>query len=183
MTYVWEHSTAAGGDLLVLLAIADHASDDGTNAWPSLARLARKCRMSERNVRRCIRNLEESGDLITHQNAGGGWSSRGDRRPNNYTVVMRLDGGTDCPADAPTGGQIVPNGGTSATERGDVGVRLTIKEPLENHPGVGDSLGSEGHAFGGPRCLICNDTGWSGEDSQGRVIRCKCKPRLKAVGE
>jgi len=41
---VWDHSAASGSFLLMLLAIADFADDDG-NAYPSVPTLARKCRM------------------------------------------------------------------------------------------------------------------------------------------
>jgi len=46
---VWDHSAASGSFLLMLLAIADFADDDG-NAYPSVPTLARKCRMKPRNA-------------------------------------------------------------------------------------------------------------------------------------
>lgn len=36
MTWVWDQSTTAGNERLVLLAIADTADDHGGNAWPSI---------------------------------------------------------------------------------------------------------------------------------------------------
>lgn len=69
-SYVWENSKADGSALLLLLAIADHAHDDGTGAWPSVAALARKCRQGERNTRYLLRKLEEMGELRT--DIGGG---------------------------------------------------------------------------------------------------------------
>lgn len=44
MAKVWELSANRGNDLLMLLAIADFADDDG-NAYPSVQTLAHKCRM------------------------------------------------------------------------------------------------------------------------------------------
>jgi hypothetical protein len=34
MSWVWDHSRAEGTDRLVLLAIADSAEHDGSDAWP-----------------------------------------------------------------------------------------------------------------------------------------------------
>jgi hypothetical protein len=64
MTAVWEHSSQKEGALLVLLALADCAHDDGTMAFPSVKTLAEKARMSERNARYCLRNLEQSGEIV-----------------------------------------------------------------------------------------------------------------------
>lgn len=88
MSWVWDHSGAAGGELLLLLAIADHASDDGTNAYPSVGTLARKCRVHTRTVQRQLRNLQELG-AITITEHGGKIEGRTKReQPNAYTVVM-----------------------------------------------------------------------------------------------
>lgn len=67
---VWRYSKHKGSDLLVLLAIADHAKDDGTGAWPSVASIAQKTRLSERNVRYSLKKLEASGELVVERNAG-----------------------------------------------------------------------------------------------------------------
>src|SRR5262245_44180846 len=71
MSYVWEHSTHKGSDLLLLLAIADHADDHGV-AYPSIARLMQKIRMSERNVQYGLRHLQKSGELAVVTGAGPG---------------------------------------------------------------------------------------------------------------
>ncbi|MGH3433096.1 MAG: helix-turn-helix domain-containing protein [Thermocrispum sp.] len=80
MNWVWEHSQAAGTELLMLLAIADHADDDGRNAWPSRARLAAKTRLDERTVRRVIKRLEKAGLLRIVR-------GHGRTNSNRYTVV------------------------------------------------------------------------------------------------
>jgi hypothetical protein len=46
---------------LVLLAMADHARDDGTGCYPSLSRLARKTSLTKRGVRKTLRQLESDG--------------------------------------------------------------------------------------------------------------------------
>ena len=42
---------------MVLLVIADHASDDGTEAWPSQATIAKKASISIRTVQRAVNSL------------------------------------------------------------------------------------------------------------------------------
>lgn len=130
MTWVWAHSPAQGTDRLILLAIADSADDDGGNAWPSEATLADKAKVSERTVRRSIRSLEEMGVLTVEPHAGGLPETRPDRRPNRYKVHMttgQIDRADTERED--TGGQ---NGRTSATERADTRVRLTVLDPSKD---------------------------------------------------
>ena len=81
MTWVWEESPTKGTDLLTLLAIADNAADDGSNAWPSIARLARKTRLDERTVRRVLRRLADGGHLRIEVAAGP-------HGTNRYAVLM-----------------------------------------------------------------------------------------------
>jgi len=69
MTWVWEHSTHKEGSLLVLLAIADIADDEG-KAWPSIARIAAKARLSERQTQYILRRLETSGELSVDRGGG-----------------------------------------------------------------------------------------------------------------
>lgn len=64
MSRVWDNSAAKGSALLVLLAIADFASDDGGNAYPSIPTLAKKVRMSERQVQRIVNTLADVGELV-----------------------------------------------------------------------------------------------------------------------
>ena len=56
MNACWQSSRARGTDLLVLLALADIANDDG-ECWPSIAHLARKCRIDERTTQRRAEGL------------------------------------------------------------------------------------------------------------------------------
>ena len=70
MNRVWESGRHKGSTLLLLLALADHAADDGY-CWPNVTTLADKIRMNERTVRRMIDELEQASDLYvirTHRN-------------------------------------------------------------------------------------------------------------------
>jgi DNA-binding MarR family transcriptional regulator len=81
MSKVWEMSSRRDGELLVLLAIADHANDDGA-AYPSIPKLAQKARLTERQARKVIRKLEEAGELRVERSNGGR------NRCNRYFIVL-----------------------------------------------------------------------------------------------
>ena len=70
MSYIWEYSRQKGTPLLTLLALADWAHDDGTQAYPSIATLAKKTRMTTRNVQLVLRTLKEAGELQIEEGAG-----------------------------------------------------------------------------------------------------------------
>lgn len=70
MTLVWEKSRNKRTAMLLLLAIADHAHDDGKGAYPGIDSLARKTRQTRRNVQLLLKTLEDSKELIIHEGAG-----------------------------------------------------------------------------------------------------------------
>jgi hypothetical protein len=59
---VWENSPHESGTLLVQLAMADYANHNG-ECWPAVATLARKARLSDRQVQRCIAELLETKQI------------------------------------------------------------------------------------------------------------------------
>ena len=85
MTQVWELDLPLA-DKMVLLVIADHASDDGTNSYPSVGTIARKSSMSSRNVQRCLSRLEGQGLVSINRQQGGPSYYDPSRRPNAYTI-------------------------------------------------------------------------------------------------
>jgi hypothetical protein len=90
--WVWDQAGVKSGDLVVLLALADNAHDDGTGAYPSQAHLAKKARMTERQVRNCLKSLEEKGLIRRQGSTAGGVVV--------WAVVMdgsRVPGGKDFP--------------------------------------------------------------------------------------
>lgn len=80
MARVWAESSHAGTELLMLLAIADFADDDG-RAYPAVATLAAKCRMTPRNANYILAVLQESGELEVRAN-------QGPRGTNRYRIVF-----------------------------------------------------------------------------------------------
>lgn len=67
---VWEHSKQKGTDLLVLLALADYENESDGFSYPSIAALAKKLRMSQRNLRYVLQRLEDSGELRIERGGG-----------------------------------------------------------------------------------------------------------------
>ncbi|TDQ00633.1 helix-turn-helix protein [Labedaea rhizosphaerae] len=88
MSWVWDNSPVKGGELLLLLAIADHADDLGGNAWPSIDRLTTRTRVDRRTVQRILRSLERKGLIVIERGRGPGGTNR-------YTVTF-----TSVPTDA-----------------------------------------------------------------------------------
>lgn len=75
ITRVFEASQHAGSELLMLVVLADYSDDQG-NSYPSVASLARKCRMTTRNANYVLGALQASGELRVLMNQGPGGVNR-----------------------------------------------------------------------------------------------------------
>jgi len=62
--WAWDQEGLSSGALLVLLALADHANDEGENAYPSSKSLARKCHLTPSTVWRHLQEIENRGLMI-----------------------------------------------------------------------------------------------------------------------
>lgn len=82
-TKVWEHVPYREGTLLVLLALADWASDDGSRIFPTIERLAEKARLSERATQGILRRLEKDKVIECVKRAGGRPG-----RASEYRIVL-----------------------------------------------------------------------------------------------
>ena len=80
MSRVWEESSHSGAHLLMLLAVADFADDQG-RAYPSVATLAQKCRVKARAANYTIRDLKNNGELDIKLGAGP-------RGTNMYRILL-----------------------------------------------------------------------------------------------
>lgn len=83
---VAEHLNLNANELIVLLAIVEHAREKDF-CWPSLSRLSRRSRLGERTVQRTLQRLEEVGLILVEP--GGGRSS------NKYKLVFNIPGHGD----------------------------------------------------------------------------------------
>jgi hypothetical protein len=84
MARVWEGSKHAGSELLMLLAIADFADDNG-RAYPSISSLALKCRTKPRYAMVLLEALSAGGELEIRRQQGA--IGRGGRT-NLYRIVF-----------------------------------------------------------------------------------------------
>lgn len=119
MVYVWKKSPNKQGTLLLELALADHADAHG-ECYPSIAKLAEKCRMDERHVRRTLRQLEKQGILVVLKNAGP-------NGVNKYRLSYKnVKGGQNVTPDKMSGGgQNVR--GTNRAEGEDKSDKIPVK--------------------------------------------------------
>lgn len=69
ITQVLDRSQHTGTDLLMLVVLADYSDDEG-DSFPSVASLARKCRMTLRNAQYILAALQASGELQVMKNEG-----------------------------------------------------------------------------------------------------------------
>lgn len=72
MTKIWDSGAYSDGTLLVLLALADFAGDDGKRIFPHVDTLAKKARLSVRATQMALATLKADGILIAVGNASGG---------------------------------------------------------------------------------------------------------------
>lgn len=136
---------------LVLCVLADHAHNDGTAAFPSLATISEVVGIAPRNVRNHIRKLEAQG-LIKRGNQLHVAYIRQDRRPTVYDLAMSDVQRIKNIAKAPK-----KNGGMPASPRAivdNVGdnspktVDKAVHENVDNNP-RGDAESPHGGMHGG----------------------------------
>jgi hypothetical protein len=90
MSRLWTESPHKGSELLLLLAIADNANDDGV-AWPSQETLAAKTRLSVRQVRRLTDVLVGTGAVAVEDRRHGSTTRRVYRFPSCGQDVLPND--------------------------------------------------------------------------------------------
>lgn len=83
---------------MVLMCLCDYANDDGSNCWPSVPTLARKCSKGERTVQGAIQSLERLGYLTATIRSGTSSSYQlnprtimAKRGPEYHHYVYRID--------------------------------------------------------------------------------------------
>lgn len=76
MSVVWQDAKEyKEGPLLVLLALADWANDEGW-CWPSVPAIASKARLTERQVYNVLRDLQRDGVIVRKGGGGRGKATR-----------------------------------------------------------------------------------------------------------
>ncbi len=125
------------GQQVVMLALADHAHDDGTHCYPGVPYLAWKTGYTERNVRRILGELEAAEIIEPQEEKRGGAGNvteyhihleKGDKKDEynpdkpRKRVTTRTQKG-DKPAQNPD----------KSAQKGDNSPRANTDEPSGNH--------------------------------------------------
>jgi hypothetical protein len=136
MAQVWERQLDHA-EQSVLLAMADHAHDDGSHVFPSINRIAWKTDYSPRQVKRIGKKLRDSGILVLVAAATRG-------NPTEYRINLNAAPKKQTFEEflLSTGDKMAPqNGMTNPAQSEDVGVTNPVltgdtamaREPLDNH--------------------------------------------------
>jgi hypothetical protein len=135
---------------MLMFALADFASDDGGDVFPSKYRLAKLLRITERSVKRMLAGLVAEGWLIALNSDAGGSSDNVRRyriniarlrampviaKPANWEKFIRTsDAGVTGDA-GDTGDTHVTGGVTPVSKRGDTSVTQIINKQSINNQG------------------------------------------------
>lgn len=137
--HVWKHSKAKGVALLVMIAIADMANDEG-DCWPGRTSLAEKCRISERYSQVITNKLAAMGELEVFVQNGIDTSTG---KTNRYHVV-----GVN--SDSPRADQRGESGITPGAngDSPDPSIDPSVEEQPSNDPSPSDAPGEPTGADG-----------------------------------
>jgi hypothetical protein len=87
MRWAWSVSGISPTDKLVLLAIADHADDDGT-AYPGITRIAQKTGLGTTATKRAIKRLREVHKIVDIEQRYRGEGTKGGRTSSLYRLRL-----------------------------------------------------------------------------------------------
>lgn len=119
MTLVWDSSPYKDGSLLLLLALADFANDEGV-CFPGVPTLAKKCRMDDRSIRRILRKFEED-EIISIETQHG----------RNHTNIYHINIAKLKPDNKPSFESVKPD--NMSAFQNDRNLTLdTLKPDIEN---------------------------------------------------
>lgn len=87
MSLVWDHYPRGTGELILALALADWANDQGSSIFPSVAQISEKTRLSERAVQYLLAKMKACG-WLEQVSPGGIFAGR--RRATTYRIPIEL---------------------------------------------------------------------------------------------
>ena len=129
MSQVWERPDLDPYERLILLALADHADDEGV-CYPSISRLVDRTGMAERGVQKVLKRLTEKGHLAVETNAGR-------KGTNRYSISLT-------PAPGAPRTRCTP--ARSAPAPGAPPPHLSAETPAPGAPEPSGTLGGGGDA-------------------------------------
>lgn len=144
-----------GTEALVLVALADYASDDTRECWPSIGTLARRARCDRRTAQRCLKSLEKRG-LIDRAIGGHQY---GKNTASRYRLKFDYAGhivpDVEPVAVYPQGRRNAAGGAAPVSHKGGVGVAQgrrnaapSVIEPSLNQRGAKSAEGEKHRARG-----------------------------------
>lgn len=157
MTQVWELDLPRN-EKLVLLALADHANDDGY-CYPSVRRIAWKSGYDRRSIQRILRRLEDA-EVLESAVEGGGRAN-----PTTYRVVPEK--GVKLPpfiplalaeraSNEPQKGDILNTKGDIFDGKGDTHAARTVIEPSFESSKKPPARSLSKNAKPNPKCKPCD---------------------------
>ncbi len=140
MAAVWECDVEPDARFL-LMAMADHADENGGSIFPSIGRLSRKTGFHERKVQRLLARLRRRGFLVVTRPAAG-------HRPTEYRIAFDPPrGDTTCRGDTGVGATelchptpdiaVSPQGRQSFVTQNH---QVTVREPSERRSTSSDDF-------------------------------------------
>jgi hypothetical protein len=147
MGKVWSLDLSHGKQV-VMLALADHAHDDGTHCYPGIPYLAWKTGYSERNVTRILGELEDDEIIESQDEKSGGYGlyseyhihiEKGDKKPefhrksNPKRVTTQTAGEPERVTNGTEKGDNSAQNPDNPDKKGDNSPRAKREEPSENH--------------------------------------------------
>lgn len=121
MAWAWKRPGLTSTEVLVLLALADHADDEGL-CWPGQRGVAEKARMARPTVNVIIRRLQDKGALTVIQRT----DRDGRKLANRYRLAIAETGGACQPALHTMSGSM-----TSDVSEDDISYQESSREPSE----------------------------------------------------
>lgn len=92
ITACWDRGPKSQSPLLVMMALADRADDQGGSCFPKIDEVARKSRMSARNAMNILAQLERDGWIEIDRRALDNVDRRKKKKKqgkvNNYTINL-----------------------------------------------------------------------------------------------
>lgn len=145
----------------VAVALADHASHDGSKVFPSIGLISRKIELSERTVQRALRKLEALGVLRVVRAGGSGpgntreWAFdvdllRAVAAGTRQLVMEANKGDTMTPFEDELRVTLTTAKGDTDDVKGDTGdtqTKITKKEPIAPLPPNGTELAQSGQSI------------------------------------
>jgi hypothetical protein len=138
MTSVWDDvRTQSHSELLVLLALADWANDEGY-CWPTIPTLATKARLSERAVQQILGRLTATGRISRIPGGGRGRANQyqvaaaKNTEPETVNAIDRKEN-----AESPSPNEVRPSGPERvnlAAKKGEGGAPHTSDTRQKNTP-------------------------------------------------